>query len=92
MQGNEAAETGRSWLATLPRLACPWEQWGRQRRFSAGERQDQSGVSDGQAAVCGVQQRAPDGRLAPGGDWGEILVAWMKVTVTRARIHPRRYG
>lgn len=92
MQGNEAAETGTSWLATLPRLACPWEQWRRHRRFSAGERQDQTGVSDGQAAVCGVHQRAPDGRLVPGSDWGEILVAWMKVTVTRARIHPRRYG
>lgn len=29
-QGSEAAETGRSWLAMLQRLACPWKQWGRQ--------------------------------------------------------------
>lgn len=33
MQGNEAAETGRSWLATLRRLACPWEQWERKQRI-----------------------------------------------------------
>ena len=43
-------------------------------------------------AVWCVCQRGPDGRLAPGGVWGEILVAWMKVIATRARIRPRRDG
>lgn len=43
-----------------------------------------------QGAVWCVCQRGPDGRLAPGGDWGEILVAWMKVIATRARIRSRR--
>ena len=42
--------------------------------------------------MWGVHQRGPHGGPETGSDWGQKMVAWMKIIAIRTRIHPRRDG